>query len=866
MHSIAILIASLFGLLMWMDSAHADPAAEDNQPAETQTADTVAEVIHALQEMDQPADAMTFYSRSMYSNTSQVGGIVTGNVQTDDGTPLPDSGRVWVTSEYSIMNFPGEGEIKGGSFSVIAPAGKIWVNASAPGWASSRVGPLRLTADKPLDDVSIILSRGIEIQVHVVDPDGNAVAGAEARLIQIIERHAIYKGSSSTDVNGVARMEHVSGTQCQLEVNAKGYSVWSRPVDIDQSRTIEVCLAPIPAIVGTVVKMSDGTPIANAAILAGNRDEARTLYFAEGKQAATRTDKDGHFRLAPEQAWDEMTLAAITDDGRFQMVRVVRGQPVNVRMPEPLHVRGRITGDFSELFRDHTGQIRILWYDFPLVVGADSNGLPCSSGVYATEKDGSLEFELNCVTAGKVRIQLGRKTIKLDVQKSIDDLIINLDKPGASEKSDRSPAGFDPATMALTFGGAVTAGEAADQDDTTPAPPGTRRVVVQFIPPAGSKQAEGVIKVDGIEEQNKWMTLKDGRARFDAPLNSSIYIETHLLPGAIGRQKRLTVAEGSGPMETRLQLYPAGAIRCRVVDGNGQPVSMSDFDVDFPFSSELKDQGFGMGTQVVRSVTAANEVLLASMPLNVPIKVRAMDKMGLYVVVSKPLVLTAQHPVQDVELQLVPGQSFTIHLRDPDGKPMVGQPVALVWEPAPRSTMGMCSQVSDGRGDIQFDHLNMNAGDGWDVQVKGQLGLADIQASLKAGKPDVTLQPGRGLQIRGSIIDAATGRPLFNVPVHAFDRGQPRDATAFTNEQGEFVFDTLLPGVYQLSAPSIFNPVPRRPFLGIGYVDTDWPKIKAGQKWPVRIEVRARRGEANPYPYGDSLATQPATQPTTKPQ
>lgn len=207
--------------------------------------------------------------------------------------------------------------------------------------------------------------------------------------------------------------------------------------------------------------------------------------------------------------------------------------------------------------------------------------------------------------------------------------------------------------------------------------------------------------------------------------------------------------------------------------------------------------------------------------------------------------LDEKHPIVEVNLQLRQGVKVTGRLLDDKGHP-ARIPVALYGSPAGPSldSMGIGASEVTPDEDGRFVFENVSPG------PTGTCGLsvwprADYQRVLQTiedlGSP-VTIRLQRGLYLRGTVIDNATGWPVPNVMTWAWTAPEGDDyppgrfplrlmSEGPTNQRGEFVFSNLSPGRYEVMC------------LGVPIADGRQAVVAtAGQAEPLTIRITIPEG------------------------
>lgn len=193
--------------------------------------------------------------------------------------------------------------------------------------------------------------------------------------------------------------------------------------------------------------------------------------------------------------------------------------------------------------------------------------------------------------------------------------------------------------------------------------------------------------------------------------------------------------------------------------------------------------------------TRANErgeFLFKQIPLGVRFEVTA--ELSAQSVSSSSQRLTSREPMPRVELRFPAASDLTIRILDEQGAPLPGHPYRLNRS----STSSDRRFQTDARGESTF-RVNPDERDSQMLIIPGINGYQPVRRPISPGSVIEVRLP-RGYVIRGQLIDAQ-GQPVALAEV----RGQfinsvhgtegPITADAPTNQQGEFQFTSLPPGV-----------------------------------------------------------------------
>ena len=186
--------------------------------------------------------------------------------------------------------------------------------ASAPGHALSSRAADPTTTTHSEHTIPLVLTRGHAVRVRFVDPDGRAVSGATVRVAGmsrdgpaglLIIRYDMatplpgWPEPAVTDADGCVTLKDVGpNTEVLLDVHDDRFArdwLRIRTGNEQAAEPIQLSLAPACVLEGRVLAQDTLLPIADAHVVA----ETTTLEHNYGCVVATRTDRDGRYRLVP---------------------------------------------------------------------------------------------------------------------------------------------------------------------------------------------------------------------------------------------------------------------------------------------------------------------------------------------------------------------------------------------------------------------------------------------------------------------------------------------------------------------------------------------------------------------------------------
>ncbi|MBK7645125.1 MAG: sigma-70 family RNA polymerase sigma factor [Planctomycetes bacterium] len=229
-----------------------------------------------------------------------------------DGVPVPDA-LVRITASLDLPDPPSQiTDAQGQTMLEVdatklmrapffaPPAGGVAIRARAAGHAYSRTFYVPIPEDGGAFDLVLGGPEQI-IDVHVVDVDGQPVAGAFVEFDKRRKGLGLGKDGllstdsavgADTDSDGRARVRYLETREHELDVSAAGFVLYRQFVpNLEPRVTLEVRLDRGATLVGEV-RRADGSLVADAEVSAPKSE------FHLEEPPKTRTGADGRFRLA----------------------------------------------------------------------------------------------------------------------------------------------------------------------------------------------------------------------------------------------------------------------------------------------------------------------------------------------------------------------------------------------------------------------------------------------------------------------------------------------------------------------------------------------------------------------------------------
>lgn len=733
-----------------------------------------AEILSPEQRMQQlQAAAERFAARQVpTSDNPTLRVVLSGTLESADGRPLPANGHLLISSEGPASSVSSSGQWQDGRFEVRIKPGIIWIMAEADGFAPAVFGPLTGEPGAVLEDIVLTFGSGFPAEVHAKDEDGRTVADTEIAL------SVIFRGTSSnrphrTDDKGVIHIPHASDLPYRLEISAGGFQRDEvREVRLKEGQPYEWTVRRSRPTTLTITG-TDGAPVANALLrlYAEEGGGSPRLHAWDGPKVG-HTDANGRIEIDTLIDGRTYTLLLEAPDGRRQLIRDVRAgaEARTVQLDPEITVTGKITGDLSRL-EVRNGKPSVFY-----TLGAKWNHSVHFSPTKPQEveiRDGVGHFAIRHLIPTQLDLRAGDVSRRLEIIRSVDDLVIDLGDPKQEERS----------------------------------PVGTRTVEMVIRTPPGHPPASGVVRLNVSDPQSKSQSLQilklvDGRARCEVPFGSTL---SYHLEQVLGYwfdsgpfEKWTAVPEGEGVHTIEIDAIPAGAIVGRAFDADGLPLENVGISLYVAQEPPLPGNARFENVHNIRPVDG--RFMISPVPFGGRYAVGISNRHAY--IFSEPVSIDVANPIQEVELRLVKGVDVTVGVEDSDGKPIANVPVRLGYR-SPYSSHGVSpNPATDTDGRVVFQNVNPNApGDGYTASFAGRRDYLPASVPVTLDGRPVVLRLTRGGVVRGQVVDAETGWPIPGAEVLAVpldwregDTNVRREAEQKTDADGRFRFSTLDPG------------------------------------------------------------------------
>lgn len=753
---------------------------------------------------------------------------VRGTVKMADGSPLPKT-----LTYLDILSKSGHSQTGSsaavhhdGHFSQRVAGGEIRVSVAVDGYAPSFSERLHPDANGKLPPIELVLSRGFDAGIHLVDEGGAPLAGATVAGVYN-DGFVLDRQTAVSDSAGTLTLHHVTDAEpIHLTVEIPGYQTATKDVKLIDGKPLQWTLLRAKPTHGIVVDSKSGAPIAGAKVNLVQRSGVDEIVYQPQKSwhnpppVLATTDAGGQFSLTTLCDGARYALWVTAPGHGGELVFGVYAGQANLRWrlgPERI-IRGAITGDLAQLPTQRIGDktLPCVTYDDNLELQNGSYG--GSGSVPVSIQDGVGSFEIRDLLPGTTTLRVGGQTRRIDTNDSAAVLEFNL----------------TPATQ-----------------------PAKRWVDFTFAPPAGAAAPKGKLVVFYFDAaarayQRTVVPIESGKARFEATVGGKIgYGSGPEMAGYWMADKLdIDVPAGKEPLRIPISdLHPAGAVYGAIQGADGKPapagtsVSLINVEVDKPLP-----EGWAP-PQPFDDNAVLSSYFISPVLLDRSFRLAAWGSQN-QVIISDEFKLTAANPLRRIPLRFEPGISKQVRVLDATGKPRVGIPVKLQFTAAYSWTLVMSARQTDAEGTVTFPNINPN--------VKGEYAaVIDPGADYQGITQPITVDRGRvseikleaGYPLKGRLLEDRTGKPLGRrkveaVPVYEEDPPARSRAEAWTDADGRFAFTNLDSRPYTLH---VDGTVPAGVVIGInaaGQTTFRWPDgvsyptARGGQKGELDLRVQ----------------------------
>ncbi|MCA8994694.1 MAG: M48 family metalloprotease [Planctomycetaceae bacterium] len=723
-------------------------------------------------------------------NESTIGSItVSGQVVTFDGEPVQ---RIHVTT---CVKSPGSTNMAGqpalgpdGKFSYTLSGSSVSLFFNAPGYAPAVAGPFTLGDAEEFVDRKVVLTAGNDIQIKVVDLDGQPAEGVRVTASAMTASGngtGITNEKLMTDEQGLVTIPHVPDkTTISLSLSGAGYQELQpadSPLVANEVYTFSIQRAR--PTTGVVVA-ANGTPVSSVGL--------KELFIEQPGQTSdrgalnapvTKTDDAGRFELDNLRDGYTYTYLLVHPDYPPAVLTDVEAgmSDLRVELSPGVSVHGIISED---ALKEPNQRINWMPRYRPKARGSYWRDIRGASRKIEVDEQG--RFTLHHVPLGEISIGLNGSTTTYTI-KEPDQLIVV------------KPKVPDPITL--------------------------REVVLRFKHLGKQVSPQGAIKVSRAVDEtgtelgwNHPVPVESGEVRFRVKVGDRISsMEPDGLIGFwftshnLSDEFRLPVEAGETPLELWIDCHPAGAITGRLIDQDGKPISGRGVGVKYHLELTKEQAGDGRfhshsGGLDNFMTNSRGEFVVSPVPLHAECFARA--SIGFNRAMSKEIVLTESAPTTSVDLQLGVTTDLVLTVLSPSGKPLRGIPVKLELQHPDGGQGWSPPAITDAKGQVTFEKCTKQYVKYYKAIIEDQSEYIPVKVDLSASPKTVQLE--NGCVVRGRVLDQA-GKPVVGATMNTFSINPDVHSKYLTrvelkektDNEGRFEFRNLPPVPLRVNAVEV---------------------------------------------------------------
>ena len=729
---------------------------------------------------------------------------ISASVRTIDGKPLHKRTHIEIYSEgpnhhssnksIQISNQKNWPFSTDGTILLNEEYGIIWLSITSKDYAPAFAGPLKTEPGGEIKDLNIVLDKGFQAVIKVINKDHLPVCGAKLEGDYVV--HPSYSSfglNRTTDANGLVVIEHAAKQPVKFTVTAEGYEAETfSNIRLNPEMPVVLELTQAKETTGTVFSKETGQPVPGASfkVLMINRESRSHSYDLDHGKILAVTNDQGRFALRTLRG-DSRYLMSVEADGLGYRIlyNVMAGEEdMKVYLPSEPRIKGRTTGPLEKL-RERDGK-HVIGYSFGISYENHSNWTSSKEAIVEV-RNGEGRFEITNIKGNRVRIGSGSYRKALNIENELpDEVLIDLTDPAPADGQE-----YKSRELIVKF----------DYPEGAPAPQG--KLILKYIDPEFATNTY----------KNREITIEKGYGRFEIPTPGKVGYDNDGVTGYwFSEKSEIQVPYAEDPFVITIPAILAGSIYGEVFEADGSKadnvlvavvaVEKSPLMGDSPFLHVEGKNTASEGEPDARYV-------ISPLPLGGKYVV-ITHKKHLYMV-SEQIVLDETGPIRRLDMTLPEGRAFEVRIVDENGKTMPSVPVKLGYDTPWNHGFSREAIYTDTQGKLVIERFNPSVPGSYSVVVKDLAGYRPVRKKIVNTQEPLEIKLEKGHVVTGIVVDDDTGRPIPGVEVYAlpvdFSLPEPTtylDADQATNQQGRFRFSTMAMRKYQLHVRSgrLMNP------------------------------------------------------------
>lgn len=703
--------------------------------------------------------------------------LVKGHVRMADGAPAPKAISLRLFSSFGDSSGSYSAAVQSdGTFSNVVGSGSIWLEAHVEGHAPAVKGPLDGAATNMVDAGELVMSRGFEVFLTLIDTESGAlVTNGTVKTAFILPESGFHLQMSHTetpDASGRVTLPLCVDQPLQVTINAAGYEISQRQFSkLSPRQNIEIKLRTGRAFAGTVIDQQTGEGISGATIqiIHESAENDRHYNWDDTSRVLARADRSGRFTITQLRHGVKYWLGVSAPGYASVLTPASGGDEIAVKLGPELVVRGRVIGSLDSLQK--INKQPALYVSTSEEIGNSSFG----SGDWVTVRtaNGAATFQFTNRVAGPVTLSGAGYSEKRRVDAPVNDWVVNL---AEATNTATQYTGEKMPKREVIFRFTHASGVS---------PSGTARVVVpENVDP------------NNRTSRNQEIAITNGEVRVQIAIGGHTSIEPARMPGywfdSRGRSglSHILVTNGEGPLLFEVPLVPAGAIYATARNADGTPAGGLFFGiVELERAPARGEHGTLGNSSDSVSGDAPRKWVSGPLPLGGIYQVYGWRRNTFSV--SRPIKLTEANPDAEVELKFGATRVLEGKVLNATGEPVRDARFEPNFSLRNGHGFGLRPVFTDERGRFRLEEATPEMGE-YSAIIEAPGSRAE-RVKIVAGTQPQVIQLRPGKRLAGRVVEDGTGHVLPDTDVRLVDLESLKlpELKTRTDANGWFEFTSL---------------------------------------------------------------------------
>jgi beta-lactamase regulating signal transducer with metallopeptidase domain len=588
-------------------------------------------------------------------------------------------------------------------FDVTVGPGISCLQFGHPDFAETQIGPYGAGDEPVVSGVHVVLRRGIDVPVVIVDEKGQPVPDAQISAFPVNSLGgggSTYRKTPTTDESGQTVLVHINpDLDYRISVRARGFQTINsvsptEKLTADSPLRLEMLHAQ-PA--SGIIVNQDGEALSGAKVKSvRNHRPGMTNIGGQWVHTPTISDSEGRFALTElEDGWI-YDLLVERDGCAPAIISDVHPGDMNLRseLGPALTAQGTVQGPLEELEKMQGGQPVVWELHFPYQTADTSLGRLAIRGRQKLDVvDGVGHFTLSPLAPGELIIEVGTALLRREMTTAVKDLKLDLSVSAKRAVRVSFTRDMEPVSPQGSL-------------QTASSRPGEHGYTLRSYP-----------ILDGIVEAEFYTP---GQLHFDSQDMVGFWFNSH--------GHRIDVPTGSEPFEIIIPVRAAGAVKGVVLNANGSPADAHasvTYGIKYATSTGRTSYGGGSGSKT----NDQGEFFISPIPFGAKCSIRASQ--GRFVLVGDAFTMNAKNALPTFRFQRGKGVDAKVRLLDEAGMPLGRRSVALhCRHPKAPQSWGP-PEITDRKGECRFLDLNPQLQGYYEVELDAAGGGDPMKVPLE---------------------------------------------------------------------------------------------------------------------------------------